>query len=120
VKGVLVTDPKADGYWTLDDTELQFQLSSVQHHVFREHYYLPYDTLKVTGPLLVDFYINGHLLDQTRFAKDGEAVYQHDVPVDWLNTGSLTMVRMRVHNPYIAPRDGAKLGVLLRSAVFAP
>ena len=27
---------------------------------------------------------------------------------------------MRVHNPYVAPRDGAKLGVLLRSAVLAP
>ena len=26
---------------------------------------------------------------------------------------------MRVHNPYIAPRDGARLGVLLRSAFFS-
>jgi hypothetical protein len=120
VSGVMVTDPKADGYWTLDDAELKFRLSSREHHVFREHYYLPLDTLKVTGPLMVDFYVNGHLLDKTSFAKDGEAIYQHDVPMDWLTPGSITLVRMRVHNPYVAPRDGAKLGVLLRSAVFAP
>ena len=64
--------------------------------------------------------VNGHLLDQARFAKDGEVVYQHDVPVAWLSTTGLTTVRMRIHNPYIAPRDGARLGVVLRSAMFAP
>jgi len=120
VKGVLVGDPKSDGFWTLDEPELKFLLSSVQHHVFREHFYLPLETFKQTGPLKVDFYVNGHLLDQTQFAKDGDVIYQHEVPVDWLKTGALTTVRMRVHNPYIAPRDGARLGVLLRSAGFSP
>jgi hypothetical protein len=60
------------------------------------------------------------LLDQAQFAKDGDVVYQHDVPKDWLKAGTLTMVEMRVHNPYVSPRDGVKLGVLLRSALFAP
>jgi hypothetical protein len=119
VKGVQVGDPKADGYWTLDEPEFRFLLSSVQHHVFREHFYISPETLKQTGPLKVDFYVNGHLLDQTVFAKDGDVNYQHDVPVEWLKTGSLTTVQMRVRNPYIAPRDGARLGVLLRSAFFA-
>ncbi len=118
VKGMVVGDPKADGYWTLDESELQFRLRSVQHHVFRERFYLPYDTLKVTGPLQVDYYVNGHLLDHAQFAKDGEVTYQHDVPEDWLKTEDLTMVQMQVHNPYVSPRDGVKLGVLLRSAVF--
>jgi hypothetical protein len=120
VKGVLVGDPKADGYWTLDQPELRFQLSSNQHHMFRERFYLPLETLKQTGPLMVDFYVNGHLLDRARFAKDGDVVYQHAVPVDWLRTDGVTTVRMRVHNPYIAPRDGARLGVLLRTASFSP
>jgi hypothetical protein len=120
VKGVLVGDPKSDGFWTLDEPEFRFRLSSVRNHVFREHFYLPLDTLKQTGPLKVDFYINGHLLDQATFAKDGDVVYQHDVPAEWLKTDNLTIVQMRVRNPYIAPRDGVKLGVLLRSAAFSP
>jgi hypothetical protein len=120
VKGVLVGDPKSDGFWTLDQPELQFLLSSVQHHVFREHFFLPQETLKQTGPLVVDYYVNGHLLDQARFAKDGDVVYQHEVPVEWLKTGAVTTVQMRVHNPYIAPGDHARLGVLLRSAAFIP
>jgi hypothetical protein len=121
VKGVLVGDPKSDGYWTLDQPELRFRLSSVQNHIFREHFYLAGDTLKQTGPLIVDFYVNGHHLDQARFDKEGDDIYQHDVPADWLKTGNdLTTVRMVVRNPYIAPRDGARLGVLLRSAGFSP
>ena len=121
VKDVLIGDPKADGYWTLDAPELRFRLSSVQNHVFRERFFLPRDTLQKTGPLIVDFYVNGHHLDRAQFDKDGDVIYQHDVPVDWLKTGNaLTTVRMLVRNPYIAPRDGARLGVLLRSAGFSP
>lgn len=116
-KGVLVGDPKSDGFWTLDEPELRFRLSSVEHRLFREHFYLPQETLKKTGPLMVDFYVNGRLLDQARFAKDGEVVYQHDVPPGWLNT-TLTTVQMKIHNPYVSPRDGARLGFILRSALF--
>ncbi|MBV9770128.1 MAG: glycosyltransferase family 39 protein [Bryobacterales bacterium] len=120
VKDVLVGDPKSDGYWTLDNPEFNFLLSSSQDRFFWERFYLPLETLKQTGPLIVDFYVNGHYLDQARFAKDGEVVYQHEVPADWLRPRSLTNVRMHVHNPYIAPRDKARLGVLLRAAGFKP
>jgi hypothetical protein len=120
VKGVLLGDPKSEAFWTLDEPELKFLLSSAQDHVFRERIFVPQETLKQTGPLVVDFYVNGHLLDQARFAKDGDVLYQHDVPVEWLKTGAVTTVKMRVHNPYIAPHDGARLGFLLRSAGFSP
>ena len=87
--------------------------------MYRERSFLPLETLKQTGPLIVDFYVNGHHLDQARFAKDGDVMYEHDVPQNWLTTGELTTVQMKVHNPYIAPQDGARLGVLLRAAGFS-
>jgi hypothetical protein len=120
VKGVLVGDAKSQAFWTLDEPELRFRLASVHDHVFRERFFLPLETLKQTGPLMVDFYVNGHLLDQTQFAKDGNVVYQHAVPVEWLKTDSLTTVQMHVHNPYISPRDHTRLGILLESAAFSP
>jgi hypothetical protein len=120
MKGVLVGDAKSDAFWTLDQPELKFRLSSVEHHVFLERFYLPRETLEKTGPLIIDFYVNGHHLDQERFGKDGEVIYQHDVPEKWLTTAEPTTVRMVIHNPYIAPRDGARLGVLLRAASFNP
>jgi hypothetical protein len=120
VKGVLLGSPEQTGYWTLDQPELRFRLSSTEHHRFMERFFLPLETMKQTGPLRVDFYVNGHLLDQAVFPKDGDVLYQHDVPASWLKTDGFTTMRMYVHNPYIAPADGAKLGVLLMAASFNP
>jgi len=120
VKGVLVGPPDQTGYWTLDQPELRFRLASTEHHWFMERFFLPRETLKETGPLRVDFYVNGHLLDQAVFAKDGDTLYQHDVPESWLSIGGFTSLRMYIHNPYVAPRDHARLGVVLQSASFNP
>ncbi len=120
VKGVQVGAPDQSGYWTLDQPEFHFRLSSTKHHWFMERFFLPHDTLQKTGPLRVDFYVNGHLFDQAIFAKDGDVLYEHDVPESWLSTDGFTTVRMLVHNPYIAPPYGDKLGVLLSSASFNP
>ena len=120
VKGVQVGPPDQSGYWTLDQPELRFRLSSTDHHWFMERFFLPIDTLKKTGPLRVDFYVNGHLLDHALFPKDGETLYQHDVPAAWLTTDGFTTVRMFVQNPYVAPPYGDKLGVVLLAASFNP
>jgi hypothetical protein len=119
VKGVQVGPPDQSGYWTLDQPELRFRLSSTQHYWFMERFFLPRESLQQTGPLRVDYYVNGHFLDQAVFAKDGDILYQHDVPEAWLKTDVFTTVRMYVHNPFIAS-DGTKLGVLLHSASFNP
>lgn len=120
VRGVQVGPPEQTGYWTLDQPELRFRLSSTEHHWFMERFFLPRETLKQTGPLRVDFYVNGHLLDQAVFRKDGDTLYQHDVPASWLSTDGFTSVRMFVHNPFVAPHDHARLGVLLLGASFNP
>lgn len=120
VNGVLFGDEKAKGYWTREQAELQFRLASVEDHVFRERYFLPRETLQVTGPLVVDFYVNDHHLDKAQFDKDGIVMYQHPVPPEWLKTTEVTKVRMVFHNPYVNPQNGVKLGVLLMSAGFSP
>src|SRR4029077_20696614 len=78
VKGVQVGPPDQPGYWTLDQPEFRFRLASTKHHWFMERFFLPRETLKKTGPLRVDFYVNEHLLDHAVFAKDGDVLYQHD------------------------------------------
>jgi hypothetical protein len=120
VKGVLVGSPEQTGYWTLDQPELRFRLSSTEHHWFMERFFLPLEVLKQTGPLRVDFWVNGHLLDQAVFPKDGDVLYQHDVPASWLKADGFTTVRMYVHNPYVSPADRTRLGVLLTAASFNP
>jgi len=120
VKGVQVGPPNQNGYWTLDQPELRFRLSTTKHHLFMERFFRPLECLKRDGPLRVDVYVNDHLLDQAVFPKDGTTLYQHDVPASWLKTDGFTTVRMDIHNPYIAAGDGAKLGMVLLAASFNP
>jgi hypothetical protein len=76
-------------------------------------------TFQQTGPLVIDYFVNDHLIERVRYATDGDQTYRHAVPAGWLRTDDYTIVKMQVRNPYIAPADGAKLGVLLVSAGFA-
>ena len=118
VDEVIMCPPKSVSCWTLDAPELKFWLSSTQDRVFSAHFDISSDTLKQTGPLQIDYFINDHFLERVRYSEAGECSYRHGVPAGWLRTDDYTIVKMKMLNPYIAPADGAKLGVLLVSAGF--
>lgn len=118
VNDIVGWQPKTLECWTLEAPELKFWLLSNQHRLLIIHFRLPKVTLAQTGPLNADFFVNDQLLDQDRYTTDGDHVFRHPVPSDWLKPNDYTLVRMQVRNPYIAPADGAKLGVLLVSAGF--
>ena len=115
---IILCPPKSEVCWTLDSPELKFWLASNRDRVFTARFRLSPDTLQQTGPLMIDYFINGHFLERVRYAEEGEHTYRRAVPSDWLSTGDYTVVKIQVRNPYIAPVDGAKLGVLLISAGF--
>jgi len=118
VDDIIMCGTKSVVCWTLDAPELKFRLASKKNRFFAAHFQLSKDTFQQTGPLVIDYFINGHLLQRVRYAEVGDHVYRHAVPEDWLRTDDYTIVKMQVRNPYIAPADGAKLGVLLISAGF--
>ena len=118
VKDVVMWNPQSDACWTLEAPELKFWLVSSEHRFLAARFRLVKQTLAQTGPLVVDYFVNDRLLDRVRYADEGEHTYRREVPAAWLRTGDYTLVRMQVENPYIAPADGAKLGVLLMSTGF--
>jgi hypothetical protein len=118
VDEVIMCQPKSVFCWTLDAPELKFWLSSIDDRFFTAHFKISKDTFQQTGPLTIDYFINDHPLDSVRYAEDGDQIYRHAVPAGWLRTDDYTVVKMHIRNPYIAPADGAKLGVLLVSAGF--
>jgi hypothetical protein len=118
VDGIIMCPPKSVNCWTLDAPELKFWLSSTRDRIFSAQFNLAKDTFQQTGPLVIDYFINGRPLERVRYTEDGDHTYRHAVPADWLRTDDYTIVKMQVRNPYIAPADGAKLGILLMSAGF--
>jgi hypothetical protein len=110
--------PKSEACWTLDTPELKFWLSSNRDRVLTVNFKLSGQTLKQTGPLVIDYFVNNHFLETAQYAEEGDHSYHHAVSPDWLRTDDYTLVKMQVRNPYVAPADGAKLGVLLVSAGF--
>ena len=118
IDDIIMCPPKSVSCWTLDAPELKFWLSSNKDRFFTAQFNLTKNTLQQTGPLVIDYFINDRLLERVRYTEDGDHTYRHPVPAGWLRTDDYTIVKMQVRNPYIAPADGAKLGVLLMSAGF--
>lgn len=116
VQGLLLGPIGSDSAWTLDNPELRFKIASTANRELALRFVIVGETLKKTGPLKVEFFVNNHLLDRATYSDDGERTYRHPIPPAWLTTEDFNVVRMHILNPYVAPRDGAKLGVLLKSA----
>jgi len=118
VDDVILCPPKSVACWTLDAPELKFWLSSNRDRVLSVNFKLIDETLKQTGPVVIDYFVNEHFLERVRYVGEGDHSYRHAVPSDWLRTDDYTVFKMQVRNPYVAPADGAKLGVRLVSAGF--
>jgi hypothetical protein len=115
---IIMCPPGSAFCWTQDSPELKFWLSSSRDRIFAVQFKLSSDTLKQTGPVVIDYFINDHFLERVRYAEEGDHTYRYAVPSRWLRTDDYTMVKMQIRNPYVSPLDGAKLGVLLVSAGF--
>jgi hypothetical protein len=118
VDDIIMCQPKSVSCWTLDAPQMKFWLSSTKDRFLTMSFSVAKATFQQTGPLVIDYFVNDHLLEHARYATDGDYTYRHAVPARWLRTDDYTIVKMLVRNPYIAPTDGAKLGVLLVSAGF--
>ena len=118
VDDIIMCQPKSVSCWTLDAPQMKFWLSSTKDRFLTMSFSVAKATFQQTGPLVIDYFVNDHLLEHARYATDGDYTYRHAVPAGWLRTDDYTIVKMQVGNPYIAPTDGAKLGVLLVSAGF--
>ncbi len=104
--------------WTGENPELQFVVRPAAAHSLSAEFTINDTVFRQTGPQTVSFYVNGKLLDSTRYTSPGEKVFRKPVPAGWLEPGRITRVGMRIEPPYVAPADGVKLGVVLVTVGF--
>lgn len=126
---VRAEDPKADSYflsgikslegpdwrWTSAEPELRFQVSEPGPKVFRFEFTVHERTLPDTGPLEIEFYLNGHLLGRERYAEPKRYHFEKPCPPEWLQLGE-NRVLVKVLNPWKASDPGVFLGFLFHAA----
>lgn len=104
-------------HWTGAAPELRFRLRSVEHRTLIYDFVVHESTFPSTGPLRVEFFVNGHEITRLTCDRIGDFLVEKPVPSGWLRTGEDTLVLARIENPFRA-KDGGVLGFLIKRAGF--
>jgi hypothetical protein len=71
------------------------------------------NTFSTTGPVTVSFFVNDRLLASQRYDAPGDQHFEAPVPADWVEPNAETRVAAEVDKVWVAPADGARLGLIL-------
>ncbi|MCW5982414.1 MAG: hypothetical protein KIT09_30285 [Bryobacteraceae bacterium] len=130
---VAMNDPDASSYfvadigaglengawrWTGARPELRFVLEKVEDLKFTMDFSIAGVTFEQTGPVTISFYVNNRLLETVRYPTFGEKRFEKAVDPSWLEPGEDTIAAARINPPWISPKDGTKLGIILVQAGF--
>lgn len=99
--------------WTSQNPTVQLLVLSTENLKFHADFAIWNEGFKTTGPVDIAYLVNGKVLDKVHYATPGEKHFEKAVPPDWLAVDSDTIIGMDIDKVNIAPRDGAKLGVIL-------
>ncbi len=114
-----IQDVEGTGWrWTHDQPKLRFRLPSAEGWKFAMDIGLPEPNLKKTGPLTISVFVNGRLLDKTRYTTPGDRRFEKPVPAAFIDPSKDTVVLAVVDPPWVSPADGNKLGFVLHRAGF--
>lgn len=129
---VRANDPEAETYfikdvrglegaawrWTLAEPEFRFFLKSAKGRVFHLNLGINDVTFRTTGPVRMQIFVNGQLLDEPVFQRPGDAVLEKAVPDGWLKPQAENRVLVKVLNAWPAADPGIFLGFVLHDAGF--
>jgi hypothetical protein len=99
--------------WTAQNPTVQLLVVSTEKLRFHADFAIWDEGFKTSGPVEIAYLVNGKVLDKIRYTTPGQKHYDKPVPADWLSADTDTTLAMSLDKVNIAPRDGAKLGVIL-------
>lgn len=104
--------------WTLQKPTFQFMLPETKGMKLRVDLTVPELTLKQTGPVTIQFFVQGHLLDRLTIDKPGDHRFLKPVPEDWLGTEMPVVVRLEIDKMWKSPVDGIERGFIVTRLGF--
>jgi hypothetical protein len=118
VKDVAGTTEAGGWRWTYRRPELRFFLAETERLKLSMEFAIPEHVFHdIGGPVTFAFYINGKLLDKTRYEKGGHLQYLKPVPAAMLRVGE-NFVAIEPDKVWVSKSDGAVLGFVLSRVGF--
>ncbi len=99
--------------WTAQNPTVKLLVLSTEHLRLHSDFAIWDTGFKSTGPLEISFLVNGRVLDKIRYTTPGVKQFDAPVPPDWLAPDADTTLAMSLDKIYVAPKDGARFGVIL-------
>jgi hypothetical protein len=106
--------------WTKQEPTVKVRVTSTQNIQYIADFAIWDEGFKTTGPLQILFLVNGKLLGKVRYTTPGDKHFEKPVPTAWLAGSPEASVALSLDKLYIAPRDGAKFGVILTRLGLRP
>lgn len=120
VSGVLGGEPGSSWRWANPRAELRFHLSEVKAQKFSIDFTIADDTYKLTGPVTMQFFLDGKKFASTHLETPGSKHFETPVPESLLKTDAPIVVAAEVDKFYTSSHDGTKLGFILTRMGFQP
>lgn len=116
LSGVSTVGPKTPMRWTAEKVEFRFQLDSLSQNRFFAEFQLPPETFR--EPVTLTLFVSGKQAGSARFQTPGDQRWELAVARELLEVGKPLLVTLVIDKPYVSPKDGVKLGLLLKRAGF--
>jgi hypothetical protein len=113
-----ITSERGIRRWAFRDPELRFRVKDAGPWKFAAEFTVPEVTFEVTGPVAIDYAVNGQKLGTFRCVRAGDFRVEKALPAGLIEPGKEIHVTFEANPRWIAPDDGAQLSFLLRSAGF--
>jgi hypothetical protein len=104
--------------WTADKARFRFRVGSFGHRDFYMRYSVHPVTFQQTGPVRLSIAVNGVAFDSFRKDAPGDFEYRRAADDIGIPPYQPFEISIAVDPPYVAPDDGAKMGILLTSIGF--
>jgi len=104
--------------WTGQRPTFRFRLPAGKKLRFVMDFTIAEMTFQKTGPVTITFLVNGRQLDRVRYDSHGEKHFEKPVDPDWIRGGEENRATAELDKIWVAPDDGAKLGLILTRVGF--
>jgi hypothetical protein len=113
VKDIDRSDSPSEWRWTGQQPTVKVNIRGNEGLKFYAEFAFADATFKDTGPVTIAFKVNDQVVSTVRYDQPGKKTFEAAVPPAFLRPQAENLVSAELDKVWIAPQDGARLGLIL-------